>query len=244
MYEEHPALITPPDDTTLWRYMSFTKFVSILAKDALFFVRADNLDDPYEGTLGLRNLTEREPVNGEHENPNAPPSIPSAFDVMKKLHLVSCWHENEYESEAMWNRYSNFEDGIAIKTNFRSLADSLTCESPVEISRVLYLDYELDRIPDGFMFAPLLCKRKNFEHEREVRAFVTDIPDKGPDGYAIFKQTPGDYYAIDVSVLVSEVVLAPSSVPWLEEIVQTILNRFGLDVPMRKSSLSEKPYWV
>lgn len=241
MYKKHPALITPPDDAILWRYMSFTKFVSLLAKDALFFVRADHLADPFEGTLGLANLTE---LGSEHENPNSLPTMLSIFEYMKNLHLVSCWHENDYESAAMWSMYSNFEDGIAIKTNFRSLADSLTCETPVEISRVLYLDYERDRIPDGFMFAPLLCKRKSFEHEKEVRAFVTDTPDKGPDGNAILKHTPGDYYGVDVSVLVREVVLAPSSVPWLEEIAQTTLNKFGLDVPVWKSGLSTRPYWI
>ena len=239
MYKKHPALITPPDDTTLWRYMSFTKFVSILAKNALFFVRPDHFEDPFEGTLGLRNITE---LKSRHEDPRALATMLNAYGAMKKLHLVNCWHENEHESEAMWSRYSDFEDGIGIKTNFRSLADSLTCEAPVEISRVLYLDYEQDWVPDGFMFAPLLCKRKSFEHEREVRAFVTDIPDKGPDGNAIFKETPGDYYDVDVSVLVKEVVLAPFSMPWLEEIARTTLGKFGLNVPVRKSSLSAKPY--
>ncbi len=239
MYRKHPALNTPPDDATLWRYMSFTKFVSLLAKNALFFVRADHFADPFEGTLGPVNLAE---LGQEQENPNSLPTMLRAFETLKKLHLVNCWHENDFESAAMWSIYSSIEDGIAIKTNFRSLADSLTCETLVEISRVLYLDYERDRIPDGFMFAPLLCKRKSFEHEREVRAFITEIPDTGPDGYAILPDTPGDYYDVDVSELVKEVVLAPFSVPWLEEIAQTTLNKFGLGVPVRKSSLSTGPY--
>ena len=206
--------------------------------DALFFVRADHLGDPYEGALGLRNFTEEDRGRGAH----VLRMKKDGFEAMKKLHLVNCWHENEYESEAMWSRYSNFEDGVAIKTNFRALADSLTCESHVDISRVLYLDYERDRIPDGFMFGPLLCKRKNFEHEREVRAFIFDIPDSGPDGYMIFKQTPGDYFGINVSVLVKEVVLAPSAAPWLEGTTQAILSKFGLDVSVRRSSLAERPY--
>lgn len=239
MYRKHPALITPPDDAILWRYMSFTKFVSLLAKDALFFVRANHFTDPFEGTLGLANLAE---LGSEQENPNSLPTKVRVFETMKKAHLVSCWHENDFESAAMWNIYSSTEDGIAIKTRFSSLAASLTCESLVEISRVLYLDYERDRIPDGFMFGPLLCKRKSFEHEKEVRAFITDNPDTGRDGYAFFPDTPGEYFGVDVSELVKEVVLAPSSVPWLEEIVQTTLNKFGLDVTVRKSSLGIGPY--
>ena len=54
MYKEMPQFIPPPVDAALWRYISFTKFVSLLAKNALFFVRADRLDDRFEGTLGLR----------------------------------------------------------------------------------------------------------------------------------------------------------------------------------------------
>ena len=235
MYKEHPALNPPPDDATLWRYMSFTKFASLIAKNGLFFVRVDHLKDPYEGSLGLPNFT---------ENPDGFPFKARSFEWMKNIHVVNCWHENEHESEAMWSLYSNIDDGIAVRTNFRSLADSLVCESPVEISRVFYLDYEQDRIPDGFMFAPLLCKRKSFEHEREVRAFIMEIPESGPENQALPIQTPGNYYDVDVSTLVKEVVLPPFSEPWLEEVVQVTLRKFGFDFPVRKSSIGVKPYWV
>ena len=45
----------------------------------------------------------------------------------------------------------------------------------------------------------------------------------------------------NAAYLVKEVVLAPSSVPWLEEIAKTTLDKFGLDIPVRKSSLSKRP---
>ena len=47
-YNLHPSSI-PKFDSVLWRYMDFTKFVSILDKRALFFSRADKLGDPFEG---------------------------------------------------------------------------------------------------------------------------------------------------------------------------------------------------
>ena len=49
MHKEHEYLDIPPDDVVLWRYMDFTKFVSLLEKSALFFPRADKLGDPFEG---------------------------------------------------------------------------------------------------------------------------------------------------------------------------------------------------
>ena len=59
MYEEHPVFNPPPDDAILWRYMDFTKFVSLLEKQALFFARADKLGDSFEGSLSQVNKTLR-----------------------------------------------------------------------------------------------------------------------------------------------------------------------------------------
>ena len=56
MYKEHPDFKTPPQEALLWRYLDFTKFVALLDASALFFVRADKLGDPFEGTLSPVNL--------------------------------------------------------------------------------------------------------------------------------------------------------------------------------------------
>lgn len=37
MYEEHPLMTVPTDDTIIWRYMDFTKFVSMLHMGCLYF---------------------------------------------------------------------------------------------------------------------------------------------------------------------------------------------------------------
>lgn len=45
--------INSPDglDHELWRYMDFSKFVSMLQQKALWFTRLDQFPDPYEGLL-------------------------------------------------------------------------------------------------------------------------------------------------------------------------------------------------
>ena len=51
MYLAHGEAKLPEDlDTKIWRYMDFTKFVSLLETRSLFFVRADSFTDPFEGT--------------------------------------------------------------------------------------------------------------------------------------------------------------------------------------------------
>ena len=44
------------ENTTIWRYMDFTKFVSLLDKKKLFLCRADKLEDSFEGSLPLDNV--------------------------------------------------------------------------------------------------------------------------------------------------------------------------------------------
>jgi hypothetical protein len=46
------------------------------------------------------------------------------FRIFKST-LVNCWHQNEFESEAMWRLYSENHKGIAIQTTFQDLVDSI-----------------------------------------------------------------------------------------------------------------------
>ena len=72
----------------------------------------------------------------------------------------------------MWRLYSREQDGIAVKSNFESLSKSFTCEQPVNIGSVQYVDYDATPIPFGNALLPLFYKRLSFSHEREVRAAV------------------------------------------------------------------------
>ena len=40
MYKDGPDYDCPSDDTVLWRYMDFAKFVSLLDKRSLFFLKS------------------------------------------------------------------------------------------------------------------------------------------------------------------------------------------------------------
>ena len=49
MFKQLNRITPPKDQDTVWRYMSFEKFVHILSENSLFFPRADMFDDPFEG---------------------------------------------------------------------------------------------------------------------------------------------------------------------------------------------------
>jgi hypothetical protein len=54
MYIDHPSFEKPDNaDAKVWRYLNFTKFLSLIDKEALYFSRLDCLGDPFEGSVTL-----------------------------------------------------------------------------------------------------------------------------------------------------------------------------------------------
>ncbi len=244
MYQEHPSFTPPPPNAVLWRYLDFTKFVSLLDRNALFFARADRLGDPFEGSYSKLNKVLRPAIYGD----SLPPATIQAFSNFTKearrFTLVNCWHCSDYESAAMWKLYSRERDGIAIKTDFKAMKDSLTCHESVYVGTVRYVDYENTFIDESNIFSAYLSKRKSFEHESEVRALIQDIPSS--DGAVDLSRDIheiGTYLSVNISALIKEVVIAPYAEDWFIELVQSVSNRYGLEAPIRKSSLSETPTW-
>ena len=46
MYEKHPVFFQPDDEEIkVWRYMDFTKLISLIDSRRLYFTRADKFND-------------------------------------------------------------------------------------------------------------------------------------------------------------------------------------------------------
>ena len=148
----------------------------------------------------------------------------------------------------MWKLYARERDGLAVKTDFASLAESLLCEDDIYIGEVTYIDYESASIKENNAIAPFLFKRDSFEHEKEVRALYWDI-----NSYMAFGDStsdsgnpslaPGEYIKVDVSKLIKEVLVAPYAEDWFIKLAQSVARRFGLEVSVSKSKLDQEPTW-
>ena len=200
MYKKHEAFDSPPLDAILWRYMDFAKYISLLDRRALFFARADTLDDPFEGSV-----TEATPrLPGEHTG-----GLVALRRAMRSNIFVNCWYESDDESAAMWKLYAR-NAGIAVRSTFAGLAKSILTERRIYVGRINYIDYVADPMPTNNAFTPFLHKRKSFEHEREVRAVSQEY--KGEEFYEeLIQDGDGIYYRVDVHTLINEVVVAPSA---------------------------------
>ncbi len=239
MYQDHPSFEPPSDDAGLWKYLDFPKFVSMLNERSLYFARADRLVDPFEGAHSnmnkmLRPVLYKDVPEDQFETMVA--SLEAIPEKMRQVAMISCWFSSTHESSSMWNQYSDENYGVAIKTDFKSLKTGLTCEDEIYIGRVNYVDYNTTFIPENPIFLPLLHKRIYYASEQEVRAMSADLSKimHGDDRLGVHQH-------VDLSILVHEVVVAPSAEEWFVDLVRDVVAKYGLQMDVRKSSLSEIP---
>jgi hypothetical protein len=224
-------------ETTLWKYLTFEKFLDFLLLKRLYFRRADMLSDPFEclvpPEMGLREKpgsmpqSERDLIDAHERYINS---------ARSKVFLNS-WHINEYESEAMWKLFGGSGHSIAIRTTFGRIMSEM---APHELTagKVLYKDMIKDDcvISDIFDFA--LLKRKPFEHEREFRLiFINDGGDDNPRLLDSF----GLHIPVEPADIVDKIYVSPLSEPWQFELTQAIIDKQGLGERLIRSTLFNFP---
>jgi hypothetical protein len=243
----HPVFEAPADpNVKIWRYSDFSKYVSFLEKSALFFPRADLLGDPYEGATSHANRPLWPIVYKD--------TIPLSILESRTFHgrwerewtFINCWHMNEHESDAMWHLYARTCDAVAIQSTYARLHRVLPSGTFVGI--VKYMDYKTEWMPEDNGFYRFMRKRKSFEHERELRALIQDLPTKpDPRGSAIgvFNYVPnpntGRVVPVKVPELVEKVYVAPAAPAWFHHLVTSITAKYALDVPVEQSALDQIP---
>lgn len=245
----------PEKDTVIWRFLDFTKFVSLISTNSLFFSRADKFEDPFEGAKGLKKNKRKWDDHYleffEHAYKNPPEGVDfnkSEKEIKKeakrllseldkggvndlKRTFINCWHENPYESEAMWKLYTkNMSEGIAIQTTYDKLYKALKRNPSIDIGRVNYIDYnsKFTGINESFWF-----KRKSFEHEREIRAVYKDFREKSEYG------KPMDTI---VKTLIQKLYVSPTAQDWFVDVVKETLNKYGIKKRIYRSSMLIEPF--
>lgn len=248
---EHPLFtLSQGPDQPIWRYMDFTKLVSILQRQALFFCRADLLGDPFEGSwtegalaqheallAGMANsfaFKEAEPHEVKDMIAENRKRIQEYRKSTRESSKVLCWHSNTYESAAMWKLYARTNEAVAIRSTLSSLRESLR-DAPhrIYIGEVKYIDYKSGLMDHGNLLTPLIHKRMSFAHENEIRAVIADM--------APYNADPGVYVDADIKTLMREVYVAPDCPSWFSELVEGVLRKYNLDCPVVRSSLADSP---
>ncbi len=280
MYKPHPVFEPElPPNAHLWRYMDFTKFVSLLSTRSLFFTRLDKLkeEDPWEGTFPesqWKNLLKAAKkandeiiteFKREHEAakrdgcPQAAQNYADRIEAWKKgpgasvlvqnqrsWTGVSCWHENKHESAAMWRLYLTSKEGIAIETTFAQMKEAFSeVTEGIFIGQITYRDYCNEKIPVTNLLYPIMTKRENFEHEKEVRAVISRMskwsihimdPNE-PEAW----DYPGEPIQVNIDTLIKAVHIAPGSPGWFLDVVRDVVAKYRLVMPVEYSELDKDP---
>ena len=236
----------PEATATLWRYMSFAKFRSLLERRELFFALVGDMEDKYEGFIS--------PPLPRSQEPHLHRAEQQACGLLHKIArtaLVSCWTSSDHESALMWEAYAGGE-GVAIRTTFRDLQESIRsiANLPITFGQVEYVDYRRQEVP-RFCWAPLFHKRLEYRGEEELRVLLPGPPMR--DGYSTHEEMVdirldrdvakqrGRYIPVDLDILITEIVVPTHAPAWYTEVVNSAVQQSSVEVAVRESSISEEP---
>ena len=226
----------PPKDSKIWRYLDFVKLTSLLDKEALYFPRADLLGDPFEGSISKMNIKKRGQSTDFSEH----------YKWFRKLTVINSWHLNEFESDAMWKLYSGEGQGIAIQSTVGHLKNSLKKykRDKIYMYKVKYVDYD-DYWMAEHNLAIFFYKRKSFQHENEFRAVIQKVSLIDPVNCIPLDKMPfkdgGLYVPVDLEKLIEKVYLSPTCPDWQRELIQSTLNKYGINKKVWHSRLRDEP---
>jgi hypothetical protein len=233
MYEAHASIITPPDDAVIWRYMNLEKVLTLLSTQSLFLCRLDQFADPWEGVWPKPFVEDMRKTWPQKEQD----TFLTFSKEMRRSFFLNCWHESAYESAALWDQYAK-SAGFAIRTTVGRLKKSILDERHLFIGKIEYLDYDKQNVSELNMLIPPFLKRKSFQHEKEVRVMVWDMPiaKEGPIDWEQAQQN--HKLRVDLSVLIEELYASPTIDDWLMPHIRELLARFGFhNIPLVKSDL-------
>lgn len=249
-------------DGTVWRYLTFSKFISLLAYGSLWFPKLNILQDQYEGTLPN---PAKQTLQQSHENWKKflPSELHGQIGEMaernikdgRELTVVSCWFLGDSESLKMWKDFVTNNEGVAIKSTIRKLATHVYVEPEFShIGKVKYVDFtshDMSTYHGSQAHERAFLKSNHLQHEQEVRLVTLSIKTPacvGMDGkpYAPAQVTgknmnnfenPGLYVRVNIEKLVDSITLVPQANKWFEMLIKRIIEMSKLNIQVKRSGL-------
>jgi hypothetical protein len=255
MYTPHPTFVGPKEESAkIWRYMSVEVLLSIVHRKALFFVKASEVDDPYEGTIPNFNEKQAPEIYkpyfpSEEQFKKSRETLAQAYRQFKQVILINSWYLKDFEVVSMWRSQ---DCGVLVESTYGNLRDSLekNVKDPIYIGSVRYLDFDNEWMPEGNLFEAFITKRRPFESEGEIRALrmlpgsligLTPAPNQPAVEEEVLDSSEildkGKYVSIDPKKLINRVVVAPKAGSWVPPLLKSVLATYDVDKPVVKSTL-------
>jgi hypothetical protein len=238
----------PSRDTRIWRYLDTHKYESLIESSSVYFAATHQFADKFEGSLTVADYERRLAVlsPGIQSLERSGKFISKAFEGLRRLHKISCWHMNASESAAMWSLYSHEGRGIAIQSSITRLNDALEpfrikpeyTEEEIWLGAVRYADYKSYRFTGTGFLPPFFHKRLSYAHEQEFRAVLTL---RLADMFGVKIPNDGVCVPVNLTTLCEAVYVAPGMDTDYRKLVRAILDRNNLtDIPVHQSELDDE----
>ena len=149
---------------------------------------------------------------------------------MRTRTYANCWNLSEYESNALWRLYCGDSQGVAIRTTYAALQDSLKSYPDVHTSLVRYIDFDKEGYSEDEInvYDLAMHKQTAFEHEKEVRVAWID------NSATRFARLDGTEYERpitkslrwDFENVIQSIYIHPCASDWYAEVIHAVIERF------------------
>lgn len=206
--------------------MPFHRFKFLIKKRALYFARADQFDDPLEGTfpkgslslfpaLKVRNLTD----------------FLSKTQSLRKSVVANCWNMNDNESLNMWRRYTNNGEGVVLRSTYARLKKSISnyTDDSIRIVKIQYINFSKAILPPVLGF-PFEFKDELYLSEKELRCIIyrqNTISEKGI------------IVPVDINILIGVIYISPFAPIHFQDSVRDMMAKYGQAKQIFKSRFTE-----
>lgn len=222
------------EETPIYRVFPRKWFLELIKNSNNGLVKPRVWDDPFENAF-LKCTAVMD--SGEE----------ASLEKLREKWYGQCW-TTEKDTDAMWRIYSPNKDGVRVKTTVKKIFSHLwnscpngyaakSCfigkveyKSREEIEKAMAGSYVQNLIFNEKVTArTLLIKRREFDHEKEVRILFHDMPNSGTDAV--------HQYKVELNDTLEEVTVDPRADPEEVDKLAIILKDLGLKAPVNQSNL-------
>jgi len=257
MIKNYKNLTEKELDLAVCRYLTFPKFMNMLAYSAIWFSKLNILQDQFEGLMPTQAKVKMF-ADSQKWKQVFPENLHSQIDGMadrneedgRGLFVVNCWYLGKADSPKMWKEYGGGPAGIAINSTIRKLSQYVYVWSEYShIGKVKYVNldtYEMTSYEANQAHERAFLKNAKYSEENEVRIVTMNLKsprcvgmDGEPDTQDQYsgknmnnRENPGLYIGIDFNSLVDSIVLAPGSPNWIKNTINKIFKMSNLVAPI------------
>jgi hypothetical protein len=227
----------------LWRYFKTERFLELLQSSHLYFASARQFADPFEGAVAV--LPAGFPIDPryaeiEHDE--------RAFEELRRLTKVSCWHRANYESDAMWQLYAGERKGVAIRTTPSRISAAAKlfrlkpeyAHEELWAGNVNYVDLLKERLRIN-MLERFWYKHMAFSWENEFRLAISA---RMAEEFGVVVPEHGVNVEFDIPQLIERIYLGPSLSELDIAVIRSAAKSHDLKHRIRITSMLDTPRYT